>query len=156
MSGTPPVPDPASASPAPGTRRFTDETAAPTTVIGAHTRVQGNLTADESVDVAGTLEGDCRVGGLLRVHEGGRVTGDVTASSIVVNGTVSGRSLEADRVEIGAKGRVLARIRARRVSIADGAFYEGEVDMDESGRPAARVTFVEKRSAGPDDAAPKG
>jgi cytoskeletal protein CcmA (bactofilin family) len=156
MSSTPPTPDPSSTSPASASRRFTDQSARVVTVIGPRTRVQGNLTADESVEVAGTLEGECRVGGLVRVHEGGSITGDVTAGSIVVNGTVSGRSLEADRVEIGAKGRVLGRIRARRVAIADGAFYEGEVDMDDSGRPAARVTFVEKRSAGPDDAAPKG
>ena len=154
MPVTPPAPDPSSSASA--SRRFTDQTAPVVTVIGPRTRVQGNLTADESVEVAGTLEGECRVEGLVRVHEGGSITGDVAAGSIVVNGTVSGRSLEADRVEIGAKGRVLGRIRARRVAIADGAFYEGEVDMDASGRPAARVTFVEKRSAGPDDAGPKG
>jgi cytoskeletal protein CcmA (bactofilin family) len=155
MSGTTPPPgSPAASSPS-AARRFTDQSAPASTVIGARTRVQGNLVAEESVDVAGSVEGDCRVGGLVRVHEGGNVTGDVTAGSIVVNGTISGRSLEADRVEIGAKGRVLARIRARRVAIADGAFYEGEVDMDDSGRPAARVTFVEKRGPGREDAAPK-
>jgi cytoskeletal protein CcmA (bactofilin family) len=155
MPVTPPTPDPSSASSASTSRRFTDQSAPATTVIGARTRVQGNVIADESVDVAGTVEGECRVGGFVRVHEGGTITGDVTARSIVVNGTVSGRSLQADRVEIGGKGRVLARLRARRVAIADGAFYEGEVDMDDSGRPADRVSFVEKRVAGQDDA-PKG
>ena len=145
MSGTIPTRDSPSATPV--TRRFTDQNAPASTIIGPRTHVQGSLTAQESVDVVGTVEGDCRVEGFIRVHEDGLITGDVTAASIVVNGTVSGRSLEADRVEIGAKGRVLGRVRARRVAIADGAFYEGQVDMDDSGRPAARVAFVEKRGA---------
>jgi cytoskeletal protein CcmA (bactofilin family) len=49
----------------------------------------------------------------------------------------------ADKVEIGATGRVKSSIQARVVAIADGAFFEGEVRMDDSGAP---VTFTEKRS----------
>jgi cytoskeletal protein CcmA (bactofilin family) len=142
----PPSPSPGPATPAVApTRRFTDSIEAASTVIGPRTRVRGELVAEGPVEVAGTIEGDCRVRGLCRVRAGGSVTGDVTAASLVVEGEVTGQTLEADKVEIGATARVRANVRAPRVAIAEGGFLEGHVHMDEAGQPGEPVRFTEKR-----------
>lgn len=135
----------------PPARRFTDAEEPPSTVIGARTRVAGTLSADGPVEVAGTVEGDCRVSGLCRVHAGGRVTGDVKATSIVVEGEVTGRTLEAEKVEIGASARVRADVRARRVAIAEGGFLEGHVHMDDAEGPREPTVFTEKRQPRKDE-----
>ncbi len=115
-------------------------------------QIKGTLTGDDPVDFAGTLEGDSQVTGLYLVRASGRIVGDVTAGSLVVEGEVAGRTLTAEKVEIGAAGRVRANLRARLVAIAEGAFFDGQVHMDNREGPADRVTFTEKRKprAAPD------
>lgn len=141
MLGKPPTPTPAPESPS---RRFTDALDSHTTLIGPGARFKGELSSDGPVDVAGTLEGDLKVSGHCRVREGASVSGRLEAKSLVIEGRVSGPGMVGDKVEIGATARVTANIRARVVAIADGAFFEGEVRMDEPGAP---VTFKEKRKA---------
>jgi cytoskeletal protein CcmA (bactofilin family) len=133
---------PSSSAPA---RRFTDTGEESSTVIGPGTRIRGDVTAEGPVDVAGRIEGTCRASGLCRVRAGGSVAGDVAASSLVIEGEVTGETLEAEKVEIGARARVRANVRAPRVAIAEGGFLEGHVHMDETGQPGQPVLFKEKR-----------
>jgi cytoskeletal protein CcmA (bactofilin family) len=122
-------------------RRFTDSVDPNTTYVANDTRIVGDVVSEGPVDVAGTLEGDVRVRAHCRIREGAHVTGRLEAKSVVVEGEVSGPALVADKVEIGATGRVKSSIQARVVAIADGAFFEGEVRMDGTGPQ----TFTEKR-----------
>jgi len=135
----------ASAQPSAPARRFTDAIDPNSTFVGPGARIKGDLVSDGPVDVAGTLEGDVRVNAHCRVRDGGRVTGRLEAKSLVVEGHVTGPALVADKVEIGSTARVESNIQARVVAIADGAFFEGEVRMDESGAPGTPQTFTEKR-----------
>lgn len=144
MPGKPELP----AQPTPPGRRFTDTVDPNTTFVGAGTRIKGDLVSDGPVDVAGTLDGDVRVSAHCRIRQGARMTGRLEAKSLVVEGQVSGPALVADKVEIGATARVESNIQARVVAIADGAFFEGEVRMDDSGAPGAPVAFKEKRKGG--------
>jgi cytoskeletal protein CcmA (bactofilin family) len=130
---------------APPSRRITDTAAGPATVIGPRTRVKGEITGGDPVDLAGTLEGDSRITGLYRIRDGARVVGDVTATNIVVDGEVSGRTLVAEKVEVGSGARVRANVRARVVAIAEGAFFDGQVHMEGRPGPAAPTNFREKR-----------
>ena len=70
------------------------------------------------------------------------MTGRVEAKTLVIEGTVEGPALVADRLEIGSTARVRSSIQARVMAIADGAIFEGEVRMDEAGSPQS---FTEKR-----------
>jgi cytoskeletal protein CcmA (bactofilin family) len=88
------------------------------------------------------------------VRETARIAGDVTATSIVVDGEVAGRTLVAEKVEIGAGARVRANVRARVVAIAEGAFFDGQVHMEGRSGPAAPTNFREKRRGRRPD--PKG
>jgi cytoskeletal protein CcmA (bactofilin family) len=145
MFKKPPPPEP-SPSPAPTpARRFTDAPETAATVIGRGMHIRGELTAEGPVDVAGTIEGPCRIVGLCRVRKGARITGDVTATSIVVEGEITGRALVAENVEIGVSARVWADVRAHTVAIAEGGFLQGHVEMEDAAGSPAPVTFKEKR-----------
>jgi cytoskeletal protein CcmA (bactofilin family) len=99
-------------------------------VIGRGTRFLGNLASSDPVEVLGVLEGDCQTSAHCIVHEGARVLGNIDAVALLVAGEVEAGVLRAEKVEVRASARVLATIRARVVAIADGAFFQGAVEIE--------------------------
>lgn len=132
----------------PNVRRLADS-GPPASVIGPGTTVRGDLAGGDAVEIRGTLEGDCRTSGLCVVAEGARVLGNVEAGGLVVAGEVEAGTLAAERIEIRASARVRASITARVVAIADGAFYEGDVQMLGPDSPPGPVYFKDRRKADP-------
>jgi cytoskeletal protein CcmA (bactofilin family) len=126
-------------------RRFTD-TDSPGTVVGPGTTVRGDVTGGDAVQIRGLLEGDCRTSGHCVVSQGARVVGSIEATGIVVAGVIEGGALAAEKVEIRASARVRASVTGRVVAIADGAFYEGAVQMEGQDAPTGAVFFKERRS----------
>ena len=130
--------------PSPQKRRFTD-TDSSVTVIGPGTTVRGDLTGGDAVEILGLLEGDCRTSAHCVVGEGARVLGSIEATGIVVAGEIEAQALLADKVEMRGSARVRASVTAGAVTIADGAFYEGSVQMRGPDAPDGPVFFKERR-----------
>jgi len=128
-------------------RRLTDMTS-PATVIGAGTTVHGDVSGRDPLEIRGTVEGDCRIGGLCVVAEGGRVLGNIEADGLVVAGEIEAGKLTVDRVELRSSARVRAAITARVLAIADGAFYEGDVQMEGAGASGGPTFFKDRRQGG--------
>jgi cytoskeletal protein CcmA (bactofilin family) len=126
-------------------RRFTDSPQPAVTVIGPGTHVRGNLAGTDPVEIRGTLEGDCEVSAHCVVHEGARVLGSIDATGLVVAGEVEAGTITADKVELRKTARTRATIRARVIAVADGAFYEGEVQMQGPDAASGPVFFEEQR-----------
>jgi len=130
-------------------RRLTDATS-PATVIGAGTTVRGDVSGRDPLEIRGTVEGDCRIGALCIVAEGGRVLGNIEAEGLVVAGEIEAGKLTVDRVELRSSARVRATITARVLAIADGAFYEGDVQMEGLGASGGPTFFKDRRQVGDD------
>jgi cytoskeletal protein CcmA (bactofilin family) len=130
VSPRPPSPPPAPA-PTPTARGHQAPATAPGTpcVIGAKTRLKGEITGDEDVVVEGFVEGTIRVSRDLRVAKGGTVKATVSAQSVLVAGELVGDCQAAKRVEIESTGRLSGNIRAPRVVIVEGATFRGNSDM---------------------------
>lgn len=128
-------------------RRLNDATHPSATVIGHGTFIRGDVASTDPVEIRGTLEGDCRTSAHCVVREGARVLGNIDAAALIVAGEIEAGLLRAEKVEVLASAKVIATIRARVVAIADGARYEGEVEME--GTQAARgpVPFRDRRKS---------
>ncbi len=135
-------------------RRLTD-LASPATVIAAGTTVHGDVSASDPLEIRGTVEGDCRVTAVCIVAEGGRVLGNIEATGLVVAGEIEAGKLTVDRVELRSSARVRGAITARVLAIADGAFYEGDVQMEGSGASGGPTFFKDRRQGG-DEAPSRG
>ncbi len=107
-----------------------------TTVIGPGTTFTGEVVSSDPVEVHGTLEGDSHVTARYLVGESGRVFGNIEAANLIIAGQVTAGLLSAERVELRSTARVVATVRARVVSIADGALLEGGVDSRDAAAPA--------------------
>jgi cytoskeletal protein CcmA (bactofilin family) len=58
------------------------------------------------------------------------VEADVSASALSIAGSVTGNVTANERVDIQAGGRLIGDVKAARLTIADGASFKGNVDMD--------------------------
>ena len=100
------------------------------TVIGAGITIEGEITTDEDVLVTGTLRGKLTAKEGVIVEHGATVEADVTGSSLAIAGSLTGNVVANERVDLQAGARVIGNVKAARVTIADGAQFKGNVDMD--------------------------
>jgi cytoskeletal protein CcmA (bactofilin family) len=131
-------------SPPPTSRRFTDPHE-PRTTIPKGVSVRGEIAGTESVELRGALQGPLTTEGFCHVHETGSLTGPLTAADVLVEGVMEGDITATGKVELGARARVKAEIRARAIAIADGCAFEGQIHMDGAD---AEVRFQERRKRG--------
>ena len=106
------------------------------TVIAAGVQIQGEFKAGSNVELRGTIEGNFESDGVLAVRRSGRLVGNVTAGAVLVEGEIKGDIESTDRVEICATGKVTGDVHASSVSISDGAFFEGKVQMADHESPS--------------------
>jgi len=66
----------------------------------------------------------------LHVENGGVVEADIETQTITISGQVTGNVAAKQKVEIRADGKMVGDIKAPRITIADGATFKGNVDMD--------------------------
>ena len=93
--------------------------ATPGTVIGQGITIEGEISLDEPVHVAGTVRGKLTVEGAVTVEEGAVVEADIGATTLSVAGNVIGNVSATDRVDLLAGGRLVGDVRAARVTIAE-------------------------------------
>jgi cytoskeletal protein CcmA (bactofilin family) len=63
------------------------------------------------------------------VGRNGQVGANITAREVVVLGKVKGNVSATDRVDIRAEGSLNGDVSAARISIEDGAFFKGGIDI---------------------------
>jgi len=102
-------------------------------VIGKSIVIKSELSGDEDLTIEGTVEGKVTLSNNnLVVGTDGRLTADVFAKSITITGKVEGDVTASEVVELTASGSLKGNIRAPRLVITDGAFFQGSVEMQKS------------------------
>jgi len=106
--------------------------------IGKGLFVKGEITGTESLYIDGKVEGSINLpGNRVTIGRNGQVTANVTAREVIVLGKVKGNVSATDRVDIRAEGALSGDVAAARISIEDGAFFKGGIDIRKpEGKPA--------------------
>ncbi|MGZ8439570.1 MAG: bactofilin family protein, partial [Candidatus Deferrimicrobiaceae bacterium] len=97
-------------------------------VIGPDSTVKGEMVVRGTVRIDGNLEGDIRADWVI-VGETGRIRGNVKARAIVVGGRVDGNIEGSEIVELKDKAQVVGEICTAKLSISEGALFEGQSSM---------------------------
>ena len=98
--------------------------------IGKGLFIKGEITGSESLYIDGKIEGTINLpGNRLTVGKNGQVNAAINAREIVVLGKVRGNVSATDRVDIRAEGSLTGDVAAARISIEDGAFFKGGIDI---------------------------
>jgi cytoskeletal protein CcmA (bactofilin family) len=135
------------ASPSPITSTTSETPAAPPRAVSASTAdqatigkslvIKGEVTGSESLYIDGRVEGSINLAGnRVTVGRNGVVSANINAREIVVLGKVRGNLTASDRVDIRSDGSLTGDVVAARISIEDGAFFKGGIDIRKAGQKA--------------------
>ena len=102
--------------------------------VGRTLRIKGELHGSEELVIDGEVEGTVDLGeSRLTVAPQGRVQADVRAKEVIIEGQLRGTAHASDRLHIAKSGNVSGDLVAARVSIEDGAYFKGSIDIQKPG-----------------------
>jgi cytoskeletal protein CcmA (bactofilin family) len=97
------------------------------------------------------VEGSINLSGnRVTVGRNGVVAANINAREIVVLGKVRGNLTASDRVDIRSDGSLTGDVVAARISIEDGAFFKGGIDIRKAGGKPEEVKGASSVSAAPE------
>lgn len=101
--------------------------------IGPSTVVDGKYKSESGVRILGAAQGEIESAKSIYIEENAKVSAKVTAACIIVAGEVNGELHCTGRVEIRPSGRVTGTINAGTLIMQEGAFFDGNLKMKQSG-----------------------
>ena len=116
------------------------------TLIGANTKLNGDLNFQGGCHIDGTVKGsvsaDTESDSALSVSEDGNVEGGVTVPYVVLHGIVRGDVFATQRVELGPTARVIGNVYYNLIEMAIGAEINGKLVH----KPEGQVALLEQTS----------
>ena len=101
--------------------------------IGKSVVIKGELSGSEDLYLDGQVEGSIALkGNNLTVGPNGRVKASIEAKGVVVQGKLDGNIQATERVELRKSAVMNGDITTQRISIVEGAFLKGKVDITRS------------------------
>ena len=94
------------------------------------TDFEGNLRFRDTMRIDGRFRGSISSKSVLIVGESADIKGEVTVSNVSINGRVNGKIIADKKIEIHSKGRVFGDITTPNLVIEDGAFFNGNCNME--------------------------
>jgi cytoskeletal protein CcmA (bactofilin family) len=118
--------------------------------LGASVHVKGHISGAEDLQIDGKVEGPGVLEGQrLTVGRSGQLHSEIRAREVVVYGKVIGNLHAKDRVEIKKDGSVVGDINTTRISIEDGAYFKGRIEIERTGSSSSSST-ASSSSASPE------
>ncbi|MFO1364280.1 MAG: polymer-forming cytoskeletal protein [Burkholderiales bacterium] len=100
-------------------------------LIGAGTRIEGNVIFAGGLRIDGEVKGDVRCAegqtGTLVISEHARVEGEIAVAHLVVNGTIAGPVHATDFVELQPRSRVTGDVHYTSLEMHLGAVVDGQL-----------------------------
>ena len=136
----PSVPVPAASAPSRPLEQPRELISSEVATIGKSVVVKGELSGSEDLFVDGEVEGSIVLRGQsLTVGPNGHVRANVEARNVIVHGRVDGDIHATDRVELRKSASLAGDIATARVSIEDGAYFKGSIDIQKPEPAPPRV-----------------
>jgi cytoskeletal protein CcmA (bactofilin family) len=98
--------------------------------IGQSIMIKGELSGAEDLTLEGKVEGKVSLpDSVLTVGTNARIDAEVLAKSVIVLGHVVGNVTAKEKFELRAGGTVEGKLNAPRIAMADGALFNGTIEM---------------------------
>jgi cytoskeletal protein CcmA (bactofilin family) len=102
----------------------------PDTVFGKEAYFQGTLTAKGSLKIDGRIDGSIVDAKMVTLGKTGKIRGDISCETCSVGGEVKGNILALASIEVLSGARVEGDLRAPRIMLEEGAFFNGNCSME--------------------------
>lgn len=112
--------------------------------IGKSVVIKGELSGSEDLTVDGTVEGTIQLqSNSLVIGPNGQVRAAIHAKNVAVQGKVEGNIRASERTELRKSAVVVGDIFTQRISVEEGAYLRGKVDVQKEA-PKATPAAVTK------------
>ena len=99
------------------------------TIIGENISIEGSIRGEENLEIEGSMKGKIDLEKHnFRVGLNGQVEGEVNARNVSISGEFKGNIKSHEKVEITRKADFYGEIKAKSISIEDGAGTGRELD----------------------------
>lgn len=106
--------------------------------LGASIAIKGQVTGTEDLQIDGKIDGPISLKGHeLIVGPTAQLNSEIHAGELVVSGKVVGNVHVRGRVDIKRDGSITGDISSARISIEDGAYFKGRIEIDPAKSQAA-------------------
>lgn len=107
------------------------------TVLGPDVKIKGQITLENDAVIMGEVSGQIRVGGMLELTETSRVEGLVIAGGLRLGGQAKADIVAEHGMELLASAQLTGHLYTTRLSVVDGAMFEGHVVVGPNAMNAA-------------------
>ena len=103
----------------------------PTTTLGRQIAIDGQLSNSDDLTIEGKVTGFVSVPeATLTIEASARVDADVRAARVVIRGDCRGAIAASEWIQLGPTASVEGSLSAEQITIAEGAQFNGSVDMN--------------------------
>lgn len=119
-------------------------------LIGKSVIIKGELTGSEDLYIDGQVEGTIELqGNNLTIGPNGKVKANVNAKGVVIHGKMEGNIRANGRTALGKSAVAVGDIITQHISIEDGAYFKGKVEIQrEVGRSESSTAVKPESKAG--------
>jgi len=108
--------------------------------IGKAVLIKGELSGSEDLYLDGEVEGTIELHqNSLTIGPNGRIRAHVHAREVIIHGKIDGNINGTDRVELKRSAVLVGDISTQRVSIEDGAYFKGSIDIQREPKGESRT-----------------
>ena len=116
--------------------------------IGKSVTIKGELSGSEDLYIDGQVDGSIELkGNNLTIGPNGKVHANVNAKSVTVQGKLDGNIRATEHTQLRKSAVAVGDITSQRLSIEDGAYFKGKIDIQKDGVKAEPVSKPESKPA---------
>lgn len=117
--------------------------------IGKSVVIKGELSGSEDLYLDGEVEGTIELQrNALTIGPNGRIRAHINAREVIIHGKVDGNIRGTDKVELKRTAVLVGDIQTQRITIEDGAYFKGSIDIQREARKEAPVATAAAVPAG--------
>jgi len=98
-------------------------------IIASGTEIDGTVVSAGNINVEGRIKGRVECAAQFMLGENGVVEGDVIANDAIIGGKVMGSLIVKNKITLESKSHVSGEMKCARLSIEEGAVFEGRSSM---------------------------
>jgi cytoskeletal protein CcmA (bactofilin family) len=104
--------------------------------IGKSVLIKGQLSGSEDLYLDGEVEGTIELEkNTLTIGPNSKIRAHVNAREVIIHGKVDGNIIASAKVELKRTAVLVGDISTQRITIEDGAFFKGAIDIQREAKP---------------------
>ena len=113
--------------------------------LGRNTSFEGKMGFEGMARLDGKFDGEIFSGDILIVGETATVNAEISVTTLIIDGNVSGNVSATGKIEIHSTGKLYGKITTPTLVIEEGGLFDGTCSMEKGVAPTKKVTPIKEK-----------